>query len=64
MVFWLLVSFVSGAATHVGNFPDLQSCQAAGKSVWLYQSNGVGSGYEAICVKADTGKPGDPSAPP
>jgi hypothetical protein len=63
MIFWLVISIVSGSSLHAGNFPTLQACQAAAKSVWLQASNGAATSYQAACIEADTGKQGDPAPP-
>jgi hypothetical protein len=57
-VFWLVLSLQAGLM-HVGNFPTLETCQAAAKSAWS-SSNVVAF----TCVQASTGKQGDPGPPP
>jgi hypothetical protein len=57
-VFWLVLSLQAGLM-HVGNFPTLETCQAAAKTAWS-SSNVVAF----TCVQASTGKEGDPRPPP
>jgi hypothetical protein len=57
-VFWLVLSLQAGLM-HVGNFPSLETCQAAAKTAWS-SSNVVAF----TCVQANTGKQGDPAPPP
>lgn len=56
-VFWLVLSLQAGLM-HVGNFPNLEACQAAAKTAWS-SSNVVAF----TCVQANTGKEGDPAVP-
>jgi hypothetical protein len=56
-VFWLVLSLQAGLM-HVGNFPNLEACQAAAKTAWS-SSNVVAF----TCVQASTGKEGDPAPP-
>jgi hypothetical protein len=56
--FWLVLSLQAGPM-HVGNFPSLESCQAAAKTAWSQAS-----AVAFTCVQASTGKTGDPSPPP
>ena len=70
VIFWLVISIgAANAPLHVGNFPDLDTCQNAGSE--MARGSGAGSGtavgvapYVAyVCVRANTGKAGDPGPP-
>ena len=65
-VFWLVLSLSSPAnLLHVGNFPNMETCQTAAKQIWPYVSNsGSTIAYYALCVPANTGKQSDPGPPP
>jgi hypothetical protein len=65
MQIWLILAMVGSAPIHVGNFPDLDSCQAAAMSS-RGQVTGARPGsmsYLWMCVQANTGKPNDPPPP-
>src|SRR6516225_8005851 len=65
MQIWLILAVVGTAPIHVGNFPDMDTCQAAAMS-----SRGQVTGARPrsmshlwMCVQANTGKPNDPLPP-
>jgi hypothetical protein len=68
VVFWLVI-LIGAAHTplHVGNFPNLDSCQKAANEMVRGSGAGPAAGqapYAAyVCVQANTGKPGDPGPP-
>jgi hypothetical protein len=57
-VFWLVLSLQAGLM-HVGNFPTLETCQAAAKAAWS-SANVI----TFTCVQANTGKQGESGPPP
>ena len=68
-VFWLVILIgAANAPLHVGNFPDLATCQNAGNELAL---SGAGSGtaigaapyVSYVCVRTNTGKASDPGPP-
>ena len=62
-VIWLML-FLGNTAVHVGNFPDMASCQNAAKASWTSTSSGRSSfSVGFICVQANTGKTDDPLPP-
>ena len=66
MHIWLILAVVGSTPIHVGNFPDLDTCQAAAMSS-RGQVTGARPGsmsYLWMCVQANTGKPNDPPPPP
>jgi hypothetical protein len=65
MQIWLMLAVVGSTPIHVGNFPDMDSCQAAAMSS-RGQVTGARPGsmsYLWMCVQANTGKPNDPAPP-
>jgi hypothetical protein len=66
MQIWLILAVVGSTPIHVGNFPDMDSCQAAAMSSRGQVTGGrPGSmSYLWMCVQANTGKPNDPPPPP
>ena len=69
-IFWLVILIgAAQAPLHVGNFPNLDSCQKAANE--MVRGSGAGAGtavgtspYVAyVCVQANTGKAGDPDPP-
>ena len=77
-IFWLVVLIgATSTPLHVGNFPDLNSCQKAASEIISGSMRGtattVGAGSAAIagptpnvayvCVQATTGKKKDPGPP-
>ena len=63
MIIWLMLYF-TGAAVHVGNYPDMNSCvNAANSSTTITIPNARSFSATFICVPANTGKKGDPGPP-
>ena len=65
MQIWLILAVVGSTPIHVGNFPDMDTCQAAATSS-RGQVTGARPGsmsYLWMCVQANTGKPNDPPPP-
>jgi hypothetical protein len=65
MQIWLILAVVGTAPIHVGNFPDMDTCQAEAMSS-RGQVTGARPGtmsYLWMCVQANTGKPNDPPLP-
>jgi hypothetical protein len=64
-VFWLvLVTSAIATPLHVGNFPSLEACQQAAFSSQQTMRDAPGNtNFQLVCVKANTGKAGDPDPP-
>ena len=69
-VFWLVLAMnASNYPLHVGNFPNLNSCEKAATEMRRGSASGLKSGASMApystwaCVQANTGKAGDPSPP-
>ena len=62
-VFWLLLLVEGGAPVHVGNFPDLDTCQQAANGHKVVSRPGIGDPTTFVCVQAKTGLDSDPRPP-
>jgi hypothetical protein len=64
-IIWLILAVVGTTPIHVGNFPDMDTCQAAAMSSRGQVTGGrPGSmSYLWMCVQANTGKSNDPPPP-
>jgi hypothetical protein len=66
-VFWLLLWVINGNGggypLHVGNFPDMASCEKAAQEVKKSAPDTPNSFPVFACVQANTGKSGDPDPP-
>jgi hypothetical protein len=62
-VIWLLLIVETGPPVHVGNFPDLPSCQDAASKHVVVGKPGIGDPATFICVQANRGQQNDPEPP-
>lgn len=62
-VVWLLLLVDGGTPVHVGNFPDLASCQQAASGHQVVGRPGIGDPTTFVCVQANTGMDNDPRPP-
>jgi|KBSMisStaDraftv2_1062788.scaffolds.fasta_scaffold132328_2 hypothetical protein len=64
-VFWLvLVTAPVATPLHVGNYPSIETCQAAAISTrQTVRAGAPNANFQLVCVQANTGKAGDPGPP-
>jgi hypothetical protein len=57
-VVWLILSLETGSMLHVGNFPNMDTCQTAATAAWSSAKT-----VTFTCVAANTGIEGEPGPP-
>ena len=69
-VFWLVITLnAANYPVHVGNFPNLDSCEKAANEMRRGSASGLKTGpsmspYSTwVCVQVNTGNAGDPGPP-